>query len=135
MRLTANLARNYRHAIQRMIAAGSVWHTESIPGGHSVRLQLTPGASFLECFKRSLQPEVEFLLCNLAKLRLRIVDVVNVHTLELHISKRLFQLVLQIPGRHAVTTTCEILKIRYAGFHKRFFNVATNVSRRRAVKW
>ena len=70
----------------------------------------------------------------MAELRLRIVDVVNVHTSEIHVSERLFQLVLQILRRHAVTAANNILKTRNARLDEGFIDVAANISRRRAVK-
>src|SRR5580765_1393469 len=117
-----------------MITTGSRGHAESVPGGNTIKLQLTFGAPFLERRKGRSQTRIEFFVGYMAELRLRIVDVVNVHASKLHVSKRLFQLVLQIRGRHAVAAANNILETRNSRFDECFLNVATNVSRRRAVK-
>src|SRR5258705_2118453 len=117
-----------------MIAGGARGHAESVPGGNTIKLQLTFGAPFLERLEGRSQARIEFFVGNMAELRFRIVDVVNVHTSKIHVSERLVQLVLQIRGRHAVTAANYILKIRNARLDEGFLYVAANVSRRRAVK-
>src|SRR6476659_3591345 len=117
-----------------MIATGSRGHAESVPGGNTIKLQLAFASPFLERLKGRSQTRIEFFIGNLAKLRLGIVDVVNIHTSEIHVSERLFQLVVQVRGCHAVTAPNYVLKTRNARLDEGFLNVTTNVSRRRTVK-
>src|SRR5258705_2444659 len=117
-----------------MIATGSRGHAESVPGGHAIKLQLAFTAPLLERLKGRSQTRIEFFVGNLPKLRLGIVDVVNIHTSEIHVFERLFQLVVQVRGRHAVTAANYIFKTRNARLDEGFLNVTANVSRWRAVK-
>src|SRR6266498_975231 len=117
-----------------MIAIRSGRHSKPIPRRDAVILQAPRGAPLLKRLKCRAQALVKLFFRNLGQLRLRIVDVINVHTTDTHVSERLLQLILQIGWSHAVTAADDILPTRYAGFDKRLFNIAANVSRRRAVK-
>src|SRR6266511_222467 len=98
-----------------MIAIRSGRHSKPIPRRDAVILQAPRGATLLKRLKCRSQALVKLFFRNLDQLRLRIVDVINVHTTDTHVSERLLQLILQIGWSHAVTAADDILLTRYAG--------------------
>src|SRR6266851_4713410 len=118
-----------------MIATRSGRHTKPVPGCDTIKLQLPPRPTLLERLESRPQPRVKLFFRNRPELRFRIVDVINIHTIQIHITKRLLQLVLQIRRRHAMTAAHYILETRYAGFDKCFLNVSSQVTRGCTVKW
>src|SRR5258705_9938634 len=104
-----------------MIAAVSSCNSKSVPGCNSIRNQLPLRATLLERRKRRTQAPVKLCFRDLAQLRLRIVNVININAFEVQVPERLLQLMLQVTGRHAMTADDEIGQTRDARFDKGLF--------------
>src|SRR6266511_56513 len=102
-----------------MIAIRSDRHSKPIPRGDAVILQAPCGATLLKRLECRTQTLVKLFFRNLCQLCLRIVDVINVHATDTHVSQGLLKLILQIGWSHAVTDAGDILPTCYAGFDKR----------------
>src|SRR5688572_24858577 len=92
---------------------------ESIPGGHPIHPDLARLNTALQHCKRFSEALIELVLRNGAQLRLRVVNVVNVDTFKPQVFQRLFKLVLQIRGCHAMTAAHDVAKAGDAGRDKR----------------
>src|SRR5215216_801194 len=109
-------------------------NTKSIPRRHTIMRELALSPVLLKTLKRQLQPIVKLLLFNVLQLRLGIVNVINVHTLQAHVSQRLVKLVLQVRRRHAMTTADDIVERSNARLHESLIHILTDIARRRAVE-
>src|SRR6185437_1953927 len=109
-------------------------HPKSIPRRHTVMRELALPPVLLETLERQLQTMVKLALRHVLQLRLRVVNVINIHTLDTHVSERLIELALQVRRRHAMTTADDVVEGRDAGFHESLVHILAHVARRRAVK-
>src|SRR5262245_61762559 len=96
--------------------------------------ELSRLAKLLEAFERIQYASVKVALGNVLQLRLGIVDVIHIHAINLHVSERLLELVLQVSGRHAVTAADNIVERSDARPYERLFDILTHVARRLSVE-
>jgi hypothetical protein len=87
-----------------------------------------------ETFKRELQAVIKLLLFNVLQLRLGVVNVINIHTLETEVSQRLVELALQVRRRHAMTAGDDVVERSDAGLYESLVDIVADVARRRAVE-
>src|SRR5688572_25170922 len=101
--------------------------SKPVPGRCTIHSQFAWLSIAFKEFESQSQPVKKLRLRNVTQLRLSVVDVININTLKPHISQRLIELVLQIGGSHAMAAANDVVKRRNARFHKRFFNIGSNV--------
>src|ERR1043166_6244965 len=112
-----------------------IWrHTKSIPRRDAIPLQFALSTILFKPFEGHSESIIEFGFGDITKLRFRIVNVIDVDTIDAHILQRLFELTLKVFGRHAVNTTNKILEGGNTGFDKSGFDVITNIARLSPVK-
>src|SRR6266498_4470789 len=107
---------------------------KAVPGSNAIAFDFASRNTLLEGFKSPTESSVKLIGSNEAQLRLRIVNVINVHAVYSEILQRLLQLILQIRWGHAVTAAHNVFESSDAGTHKCILNVAADVSWRPAVK-
>src|ERR1041385_8153125 len=109
-------------------------YSETIPRRNTVIRELARRAQLFQTIKRIEDARVKLVFGNVLQLRLGIMNVINVDALELHVSERLLELVLQVSGRHAMTAAGDIVKRRDARLHESLLDILAHVSRRSAVE-
>src|SRR6185369_2970537 len=134
MIVTGNVARALNHLFQRVIIARFWIHTKTIPRGHSVISNLSLADNFFEECKSGAQALPKLYLRDGGQLRLGIVNVIDIDTIEVHVVERLGQLVFEIPRRHAVRATGNVAPRGDAGLDEVLFDVLAHVAWRRSVK-
>src|SRR6185369_10945792 len=120
-----------------MIMAGIRRGTETIPSRYAVKRELALPPVLFESFKRQLQACIKLRFRHIRQLRLGIVDVINIHILQTHVSQRLVELILQVRRSHAMTATHNIVPRSDPRFDESLVHVLTQlggVSRRCAVE-
>src|ERR1044072_47328 len=117
-----------------MIIARFRIDTKAIPGGCAVVSNLSLTDSFFKKSERGAQTFPKLLLRNSSQLRFGIVNIIDIDTIEIHVAKRLGQLVLEISRRHAVRAAGNLTPGGNAGFDEVLFNILAHVRRRRSVK-
>src|SRR3954470_12375827 len=135
MIVTSDVASGFDHRLERMVPARIRLVAKSIPSRDAVKAGPLGADGLFEKFKSRAQPSPEFILRNGGQLRLRIVDVINVHAIEIQIAQRLLQLVVEISGRHAVRSAGNVSPRRDACVDEVLFDVTAHVAGRRAIKW
>src|ERR1051325_606412 len=118
-----------------MILARLVAHPKAIPGCEAVPLQFAVCPILFKTVKGHSQTIIEFRFTDVAKLRFRVVNVIDVNTIDVHIPQRLFELILKISRCHAVHTTNKILPGGDTGLYKGRFDIITNIARLSAIEW
>src|SRR6185369_10338423 len=121
-----------------MIMAGIRRGTETIPSRYAVIGELALPPVLFESFKRELQARIKLRFRHIRQLRLGIVNVIDIHIIQTHVSQRLVELILQVRRRHAMTAANNVVPRCDARFDESLVHVLTQlggVSRRRAVEW
>src|SRR5207248_2167018 len=97
---------------------------KAVPCRCAVELDAARRALAFKLLEGGAQALVELFARDGLKLRLRVVDVVNVHGFEIHVAERLRELVREIARRHAVATADDVGEFGDARPHERLFDVS-----------
>src|SRR5262249_39659367 len=103
--------------------------SKTIPGCDTIIRELTLTAIFFKTLERTSEPVVKLRLGNMIELRLRIMNVIDIDTLQIHVSKRLIELILKIRRRHAMTTADDVFKRRDTRLYESLVHVFADVAR------
>src|SRR5262249_45021407 len=112
-------------------------NTKSIPGGRPITGYLSVQHCGLEKLECLAQPSIELFRRNIAELRLRIVNIVDVDRLEPEVFETLLELVPKVPRRHTVAAADEVGPLADAGSDKDSIEIIDHLllaARRLAVK-
>src|SRR6185503_2967187 len=134
MLLATNFTRKLNHPRERMMLARIRRRTKSIPRRHTIMRELALPPVLFQTLKRKLQSIVKLLLRDVTQLRLRIVNVINIHTLEAHVAQRLIKLALQVRRRHAMTARDDVFERRNTRLHESLSHILSHTSWRSAVE-
>src|SRR6476620_47308 len=118
-----------------MILARLSAHTKAIPGCEAVPLQFAVCPILFKTVKGHSETMIELRFTDVTKLRFRVVNVIDVNTIDAHILQRLLELILKVCGCHAVNTANKILPGGYTGLYKGRFDIITNIARLSAIEW